>query len=208
MFDKKPPTWASMLSSLHHLLGLLPARRRANSDRRRHPSSTGRPLMPPFLLMRSAAICRPTTAVLPPAAAGARKWLLGADLIGLGGAEGGAPWRRHQHRRPDRAGTPADDPAARGLAAIPDVFGPFLFFPLFSHRDSPSGFPPKSIARACTILTAAGSGPWRALGELRIALANAILKVVSTRFALAAARRGRGPRVTSSRRPYSFVRDW
>ena len=26
--------------------------------------------MPPFLLMRSAAICRPTTAVLPPAAPG------------------------------------------------------------------------------------------------------------------------------------------
>src|SRR5271169_7123671 len=31
-------------------------------------SSTGRPLTPPLLLMRSTAICRPTTAVLPPAA--------------------------------------------------------------------------------------------------------------------------------------------
>ena len=30
--------------------------------------STGRPLMPPALLMRSTAICRPTSAVLPPAA--------------------------------------------------------------------------------------------------------------------------------------------
>src|SRR5215469_11771808 len=33
-------------------------------------SSTGRPLMPPELLMRSIAICRPITAVLPPAAPG------------------------------------------------------------------------------------------------------------------------------------------
>src|SRR5262245_44684986 len=32
-------------------------------------SSTGRPLMPPALLMRSAASCVPTSAVLPPAAA-------------------------------------------------------------------------------------------------------------------------------------------
>src|SRR6185437_2458714 len=33
-------------------------------------NSTGRPLMPPFLLMRSADICSPTTAVLPPGAPG------------------------------------------------------------------------------------------------------------------------------------------
>src|SRR5215831_12377417 len=32
-------------------------------------SSIGRPLMPPDLLMRSTAICVPTSAVLPPAAA-------------------------------------------------------------------------------------------------------------------------------------------
>ena len=35
----------------------------------RNDSSTGRPLMPPDLLMRSTAICTPTSAVLPPAAA-------------------------------------------------------------------------------------------------------------------------------------------
>src|SRR5204863_3251593 len=33
-------------------------------------SSIGRPLTPPDLLMRSIAICKPTTAVLPPAAPG------------------------------------------------------------------------------------------------------------------------------------------
>src|SRR5882762_5022867 len=32
-------------------------------------SSTGRPLMPPDRLMRATAICAPTSAVLPPAAA-------------------------------------------------------------------------------------------------------------------------------------------
>src|SRR6185437_15411236 len=31
--------------------------------------STGRPLIPPLLLMRSTAICKPTSAVFPPSAA-------------------------------------------------------------------------------------------------------------------------------------------
>ena len=41
--------------------------------------------------------------------AGARERLLGTDLVGLGGAEGRAPRRRHQHHRADRAAAPADE---------------------------------------------------------------------------------------------------
>ena len=66
----------------------------------------------------------------------ARKRLLRADLVRRGGAEGGAPRRRHQHHRADRAAAPADERAAGELAAVPDVLRPGLVFPFFSHRKS------------------------------------------------------------------------
>ncbi len=68
--------------------------------------------------------------------AGAGEGLLGTDLVSLGSAESGAPRRREQHHGADRAAAPADEAAAGDFAAVPDVFCPFLFFPLFSHRMS------------------------------------------------------------------------
>ena len=67
----------------------------------------------------------------------ARQRLLGADLVGLGRAEGCAPRRRHQHHRADGAAAPADERAARDLAAVPEVLRPGLVFPLFSHYQCP-----------------------------------------------------------------------
>src|SRR6266566_5556322 len=46
-------------------------------------SSIGRPLMPPDLLMRSTAICVPTSAVLPPAAAAPESGCSVPTLYGL-----------------------------------------------------------------------------------------------------------------------------
>src|SRR5580693_8955999 len=67
MLDKKPPTWMSILSSctIFAVFWRATAGELSSSEM---TSSIGRPLMPPDALMRSAAICRPTTAVLPPAA--------------------------------------------------------------------------------------------------------------------------------------------
>src|SRR5262249_6309278 len=65
--------------------------------------------------------------------AGAGQRLLRADPERLGGAERGAPRLRHQHHGADRAATPTDQGSARELAAIPDVFSPFLGFPLLAH---------------------------------------------------------------------------
>src|SRR5581483_3229478 len=67
MLDRKPPTWASMLSSCT-IFSLFCRATAGELSSSTMSSSTGRPLMPPFLLIRSAAICRPTTAVFPPAA--------------------------------------------------------------------------------------------------------------------------------------------
>ena len=67
ILERKPPTWTSIWSSSTIFCVL----RRATSgfdSSSAITSSTGRPLMPPFLLMRSAAICSPISAVLPPAA--------------------------------------------------------------------------------------------------------------------------------------------
>src|SRR6266852_313847 len=67
MLERKPPTWTSTLSSTRSFSVL----RRPTSGFDSSSAmtiSTGRPLMPPDLLMRSTAICRPTSAVLPPAA--------------------------------------------------------------------------------------------------------------------------------------------
>src|SRR5580698_3931600 len=69
IFDRKPPTWTSILSSCT----IFSVLRRATSgfdSSSTITSSNGRPLTPPFLLMRSTAICNPTTAVLPPGAPG------------------------------------------------------------------------------------------------------------------------------------------
>src|SRR5262249_20645131 len=46
-------------------------------------SSTGRPFIPPILLMRSIAICTPTSAVLPPAAAVPDSGCIDPILYGL-----------------------------------------------------------------------------------------------------------------------------
>src|SRR5262249_48792847 len=76
------------------------------------------------------------------------KRLLGTDLVGLGLAEGGLPRRRHQHGRAERAGrgprvgrpgapgaggAVSDHPAARDLAAVPELLTPILRFRLVSH---------------------------------------------------------------------------
>src|SRR6516165_5376539 len=67
MLERKPPTCTSTLSSTNSFSTL----RRPTSGLDSSSatiSSIGRPLMPPDLLMRSTAICTPTSAVLPPAA--------------------------------------------------------------------------------------------------------------------------------------------
>src|SRR5580658_4732060 len=69
MLDRKPPTWKSILSSCTSFSVFCRATAGELSSSA-ITSSIGRPLMPPEALMRSAAICRPTTAVLPPAAPG------------------------------------------------------------------------------------------------------------------------------------------
>src|SRR5499427_4351778 len=65
--ERKPPTWTSTLSSTRSFSVL----RRPTSGLDSSSATTissGRPLMPPDLLMRSTAIWTPTSAVLPPAA--------------------------------------------------------------------------------------------------------------------------------------------
>ncbi len=67
MFDRKPPQCMSMPSS-DTIFWVLRRATAGELSSSAMTSDTGRPLMPPFLLMRSAPICRPTSAVLPPAA--------------------------------------------------------------------------------------------------------------------------------------------
>src|SRR5271169_5009995 len=62
--------------------------------------------------------------------AGARERLLRTDLIGLGGAESGAPRRRHQYHGADCTAAPTDNAAAGDFAAVPNVLRPLLVFPL------------------------------------------------------------------------------
>ena len=133
MLERKPPTWTSILSSSTSFSAL----RRPTSgldSSSTTTSSTGRPLMPPVLLMRSTAICSPTTRGLAADRARTRQRLLGADLVGLGlrrrpRATAPAPASsRRARRRPT-----TDDAAARDLAAVPEVLRPGLVFPLFSH---------------------------------------------------------------------------
>ena len=150
---------------LHHLLGLLPrdGRRTLVVD----DDQLDRTAVDAAVLVD--AVGRHLQADhrgLAAGGAGAGQRLLGTDLIGLGGAEGGAPRRRHQHHGADRAAAPADDAAARDLAAVPDVLRPLLFFPLLSHRKSPSGFHvrrkahrPRQFAMPARPLT----GSWRAI---------------------------------------------
>ena len=126
--------------------------------------------------------------------AGARERLLGADFKRLGSAEGGAPRRRHQHHGADRAAAPADQGAARNLAAIPDVFGPFLVLPLLSHRKSshwscgvgrkthPASVAGPGVGNAIVAHSPLPADPWRVLGGEFVPLANAILGLVSTVF--------------------------
>src|ERR1700730_10768773 len=85
-------------------------------------SSIGRPLMPPDLLMRSTAICVPTSAVLPPAAAAPESGCSVPTLYGLA--------------RPKAA-----CPGARTCAAWPGQRGP-------CHGAGPSMLAPSAPAAA------------------------------------------------------------
>src|SRR6185295_7331739 len=82
MLERKPPQWASIRSSSTSLLVL----RRPTSGLDSSSatiSSIGRPLTPPMPLMRSTAICTPTSAVLPPAAPAPDSWLIAPTLYGF-----------------------------------------------------------------------------------------------------------------------------
>src|SRR6266849_6429336 len=82
MLERKPPTCMSILSSTTSFCAL----RRPTSgldSSSATTSSTGRPLMPPDLLMRSAAISTPTSAVLPPAAPAPESGCIVPILYGL-----------------------------------------------------------------------------------------------------------------------------
>src|SRR5213595_1201175 len=83
----------------------------------------GRPLMPPDLLMRSTAICVPTSAVLPPAAAAPESGCSVPILYGLA-------WPKAARHG---AGAIADKPAARDLAAIPEFLAPIRCCLALSH---------------------------------------------------------------------------
>src|SRR5262249_61442256 len=61
----------------------------------------------------------------------------GAACGGLGLPEGGLPRRAHQQGRAEGAGgcgAVSDQPAARDLAAVPELLTPILRFRLVSHR--------------------------------------------------------------------------
>src|SRR5262249_9703427 len=108
--------------------------------------------------------------------------LLRADPERLGGAERGAPLLRHQHHGADRAATPTDQGSARDLAAIPDVFSPFLGFPLLAH----SLFLPLGLGPASRL----NMPSWRVIR----ALAHAISPALSTGLACGlAAAHGENP---------------
>ena len=97
----------------------------------------GRPLMPPDLVDAVDGHLRADQGGLAAGRSGAGERLQGADLVGLRLAEGCAPRRRHQHGGAQGAGgrrAVAEEPAARGLAAVPEVLGPVLLFPILSHR--------------------------------------------------------------------------
>src|SRR6478752_2748798 len=82
MLERKPPQWASIRSSSTSLLVL----RRPTSGLDSSSatiSSIGRPLTPPMPLMRSTAICTPTSAVLPPAAPAPDSGLIAPTLYGF-----------------------------------------------------------------------------------------------------------------------------
>src|SRR5262249_12184516 len=90
------------------------------------------------------------------AAGGARagKRLLATDLVALVLAEGGLPWRRHQHARTERACgcSVSDQAAARDFAAVPELLGPIVR--LVSHCE----FLPGSYGQTSTMPTAALAG--------------------------------------------------
>src|SRR5262249_1830450 len=81
MLERKPPQWASIWSSSTSLLVL----RRPTSGLDSSSamiSSIGRPFTPPALLIRSTAICTPTSAVLPPAAPAPDRGLIAPTVGG------------------------------------------------------------------------------------------------------------------------------
>ena len=134
--ERKPPSCASMLSSTTQLLGLAAADVGlglvVGDDQLDGTAVDAADLVD--------AVDRHLHADQGGLAAGgrrARERLQRADLVGLGLAEGGAPRRRHQHGGAERAGgrrAIAEQPAARDLAAVPEIFGPILLFPILSHR--------------------------------------------------------------------------
>src|SRR5580704_15942053 len=190
MLDKKPPTWMSILSSctIFAVFCRATAGELSSSEM---TSSIGRPLMPPEALMRSAAICRPTTAVLPPAAPAPDSGCSEPILNGLAAPNAA----RHG------AGTsimapiaPPPQPTRVRRVTLPRYQMSSAHFSSchFSAIESPptgvavleekliprQSRAPASETRSSPIPRALD--PWRALGGEFVPLANAILGLVST----------------------------
>src|SRR5229473_1487726 len=91
-------------------------------------SSTGRPLMPPDLLMRSMAIWVPTRAVLPPAAAAPESGCSVPILYGL-------PWPKAARHG---VGTSIVAPSAPALAALHPTSRRRVTLPLYQNSSSRS----------------------------------------------------------------------
>src|SRR5260370_13118787 len=113
--ERKPPTCRSILSSSTTFCAL----RRATSgldSSSAITSSTGRPLMPPDLLMRSTAICTPTSAVLPPTAPAPESGCMVPILYGLAWPKAARHGARTNLVAPT---TPAPHPPRRPAVTLP-----------------------------------------------------------------------------------------
>src|ERR1051326_1244566 len=181
MLERKPPTWASIWScwTIFSVFCRATAGELASSTM---TSSTGRPLTPPFLLMRSTAICRPTTAVLPPSAAAPESGCSEPILKGFSAPNAARHGAGMSIMAPI---APVPQPTKRRRVALPRYqmssahFSSFHFsvmasLSLWIHSRAPKRSRPRRWARLRPL-----TGSWRAAD----ALANAILRAVSTGFA-------------------------
>src|SRR5271169_6893268 len=157
-------------------------------------SSTGRPLTPPLLLMRSTAICRPTTAVLPPAAPAPDSGCSEPTLNALAAPKAA----RHG------AGTsimapiaPPPQPTRVRRVTLPRYqmssahFSSCHFSVIrkSSHwscgvgrKIHPASVAGPGVGNAIVAHSPLPADPWRVLGGEFVPLANAILGLVSTVF--------------------------
>src|SRR5258708_20470566 len=131
MLERKPPTCMSILSSSTSFCAL----RRATSgldSSSATTSSTGRPLMPPDLLMRSTAISTPTSAVLPPAAPAPESGCMVPSLYGLSWPKAARHGAGTNMVAPS---TPAPHPTRRRRVTLPlyqNAFDPSESFQLLA----------------------------------------------------------------------------